>query len=549
MILHKFNIQFILLLLAFIAVSCATPRAPEGGEKDEDGPVLDTLKSTPTLQTNFVKQPIELAFNEWFSLKDAKSQILVSPPLEHKFDVHIKGKKLIFKFDEEEQLRKDATYTINFGQCVQDITENNPSPNLKFVFATGDQIDSLTMHGVIMDAFTGEPVEGALMMLYEEKEDSVVRTALPFYFGRTDASGHFHITNMKEGHFKGFALEDSNNDYKYNKVEERIGFPSGDLHPYIPGDTSAHEVVIFMFQEEQPLRKLKVDTNIYARIKITYDRNIEDYGLTTQAEGLEGWYIEEVVADTLKIWYEHADSTDWTLYLNSDTLYMDTLRIPPRSKANFMEKAKLRFMDNLSGKQKVLPETPIGFRFNFPLGDIDTAQFALFKDSVLVDMDFVLEKDTLESRVLFFTHKGQVDSTYRLEMYPGAVTSIYGFGMKDTITQKIAYGNIKMFGNIILNISGLDIEKNYVIHVLSPDKSITQSYYINGDEGLEAKIEKLYPGKYSLEVIEDTNGNGKWDTGNYKLKLQAEKIWSKEMEQLRANWDLEVEYVLPEVGH
>ena len=33
------------------------------------------------------------------------------------------------------------------------------------------------------------------------------------------------------------------------------------------------------------------------------------------------------------------------------------------------------------------------------------------------------------------------------------------------------------------------------------------------------------PGKYTARLIEDTNGNYKWDTGNYEKKLQPEMVY------------------------
>ena len=46
----------------------------------------------------------------------------------------------------------------------------------------------------------------------------------------------------------------------------------------------------------------------------------------------------------------------------------------------------------------------------------------------------------------------------------------------------------------------------------------------------------LAPGKYFIRVIWDTNGNKKFDTGNYLNKIQPERVsLFKEME-IRADW-------------
>ena len=129
--------------------------------------------------------------------------------------VTTKLKKLRFEFAEEEVLKEDATYSINFGDAVKDLTEGNPVPNFKFVFSTGDFIDSLKMEGTIVDALTGKPVEDVLYMLYKNLADSVVQTEKPFYFGKSDKTGTFTIENIKAGQYKAFALEDQDVNYLY----------------------------------------------------------------------------------------------------------------------------------------------------------------------------------------------------------------------------------------------------------------------------------------------------------------------------------------------
>ena len=61
----------------------------------------------------------------------------------------------------------------------------------------------------------------------------------------------------------------------------------------------------------------------------------------------------------------------------------------------------------------------------------------------------------------------------------------------------------------------------------------------------KVKFEYLLPGKYKIKIIKDRNHNGKWDTGNYRLKLQPEEVvyFPKEIE-IRANWDVEENWAL-----
>jgi len=49
-------------------------------------------------------------------------------------------------------------------------------------------------------------------------------------------------------------------------------------------------------------------------------------------------------------------------------------------------------------------------------------------------------------------------------------------------------------------------------------------------------------------LIEDQNRNGKWDTGDYELKIQAEEVrFFKETIETKANWSHDFIWNLKEV--
>ncbi|HHS95132.1 MAG TPA: hypothetical protein ENJ45_00970, partial [Phaeodactylibacter sp.] len=189
------HILFTILSLTWLLFffGCAQPKAPIGGPKDENPPELIPDKSDANMQTRFDKRSFELTFNEWVQLNDVYNQVVVTPPLKYAPDIKLHRKTLVFTFDEKEQLRSDATYIINFGEAVKDFNEGLPAKNLRFVFSTGDYIDSLSVRGKVVDAFSGEGVKDILVMLYDNSADSVVYTERPFYFTRTQGNGNFKI--------------------------------------------------------------------------------------------------------------------------------------------------------------------------------------------------------------------------------------------------------------------------------------------------------------------------------------------------------------------
>ena len=148
---------FFLLLLS----SCARQGAPTGGPKDTTPPRVDSLASTPNYAVRFQEKKIELRFDEWVTLSDVATQVVVSPPLRTKRvpDISLKGKTVVVEIPENDTLRPNTTYTINFGNAIKDLHEGNPAKDLRFVFSTGDFIDSLSVAGIVTDAYKLEPVE------------------------------------------------------------------------------------------------------------------------------------------------------------------------------------------------------------------------------------------------------------------------------------------------------------------------------------------------------------------------------------------------------
>ena len=60
-------------------------------------------------------------------------------------------KKNTFKITFDEFFKDSTTYTLNFRESIQDITEGNPTKDNKFTFSTGDYIDSLSIASILCE--------------------------------------------------------------------------------------------------------------------------------------------------------------------------------------------------------------------------------------------------------------------------------------------------------------------------------------------------------------------------------------------------------------
>ncbi|MBL7815196.1 MAG: Ig-like domain-containing protein [Saprospiraceae bacterium] len=560
------NSVFFLVSIALLQ-SCANIVAPTGGNKDTTPPKIVESKSTPNFQTNFKKQRIELTFDEWVKLEDAFNQVVVSPPLNEQPKVEQVNKKIVFEFGKNEVLRENATYTINFGNAVKDLSEGNPAKDLRFVFSTGAIIDSLTVRGRVIDAVTGVPTEGAVLMLYDNLADSVVRKIKPFYFGKTDKNGEAIIENVREGKFKVFALLDKDLNYLFNQDVEKIGFPDDFFNvtaeftaSKLRSDTAkitkrdslskadslkrvaqanSGLINIRLFDPPKKWQLLTKETDKYGVIKLI--ANQDPTGSKVTFDNVNQKIATEISKDTILLYYDlPSGDAAWNVYVKNDTSQTDTIRIRPRGRVDFFKKNKTLVPLNMQSSFAKNPAKAFSLTFANPIENIDNQKIILL-DSAKKSTPLSIRRDSSSQRRLIFEANWVEGVPYNLTVQPDALTDIFGL-KNDTVTTKIQVQKKAELGTIIIKVKGLDSLKHYVVQVLSGSGLVEAEFFVDNKTALEKRIEMMQPDEYKLKVVEDTNRNRRWDTGNYDKKTQPERIFWKTIEGLRADWEVETEF-------
>ncbi len=519
-----------IILSIFILAGCATKSMPTGGEKDTLPPQIDSVKSTPNYQVNFEKQNIEIRFDEWIEIRDIFNQVVISPPLEFEPEINQKGRGVRFEFAAEEVLRENATYTINFGDAIRDYNEGNVAENLRFVFSTGPFLDSLTVTGKVVDAYTLEPLEDILVMMYDNYADSVVRTKRPFYFSKTDESGQFTINNVKNGYFKSFALKDNNLNYLYDLSDEAIGFIDSLT---LVSDSLSTSLYFKLFLEKPPFQLMTTEADEYGFLKLGFNQSAG--ALTFDYQDIGQQIFSSQQKDTLKIWYHQPADSSWKLYLNLDTLFRDTIKVKGVGRKAFLEDNTIPVHEAPSKSQPTFK--PSSIAFNHPISKIDTASIALFEDTLTNRLVPTIQIDTLNPLQVTFTYKWKPGTSYRLALFPGALTDFYGL-TNDSLEFSFKTLAPDQYGTLNVEVSNLNQNQYYLFQLLDEKEKNIEDRWIKGDSSLALTYRLIPPGIYKIRVIEDLNQNKEWDPGNYDLKQPPEKVYLKTFENLRANWEL-----------
>ncbi|NNK10173.1 MAG: Ig-like domain-containing protein [Flavobacteriaceae bacterium] len=536
--LKRFLSGVFVLFIALALFQCARRGSPSGGPRDTTPPVL--LRAEPeNLSTQFSSNKIRLYFDEYIKLEDVQNQLIVSPPFKNPLEISPQGGaskyvEIVIK----DTLQENTTYTMNFGESIVDNNEGNPYPYLTYVFSTGDYIDSLSLLGVVQDAFNKETDEFISVMLYEidtSYTDSVIEKRPPNYLTNTlDSTTIFRLQNLKAGSYRLIAIKDEAKNNIYDPVVDKIGFIEDTIT--LPTDS----IYLLRLFREIPEYSLSVP-KFAANNKIVFGFNgpneeLEITPITPIPDTVFTYLSKEPGKDTLNFWFTPFEADSLIFEINNERLEqrdtfivktrqlpLDTLLVSPSHRSS------IGFLDTLS------------LSANIPIQATDTSTVTLInKDSL--PQPFQVSLDTMGNRLLIDFPK-EPNETYFLAILPEAITDIFGTS-NDSLNFRLTTGSYADFGNLRIRLGG---EVNYpvLVELTTPQGEVVRSIAAQEDQLYEFNL--LNPGKYLVRAIFDTNGNQLWDTGSFKDKLQPERVvyFPQEIE-VRANWELEQLFLIEE---
>lgn len=580
--------------LLLIAGGCATKGMLGGGPKDTTPPKV--IAEVPANgSTNFHDDRISITFNEFVKLKDASKHILISPPLTEQPEYKLRGKTLSVEFNEP--LADSTTYNIFFGESLTDITEGNTLNGYSFVFSTGAVIDSLRINGEVRNAFSGLPVENTLAGLYHLGDslvvpDSIAMKQPPRYITRCTKEGAFQLGYIAPGRYLVFAINDLNNNYFYDPYSDAFAFtdsvvtlsyPVENKTPGAMADSTASDSTAMvsenirydtispvlqpgnevpslttapalpgfnlrLFKEEDSIQRITSRDRTEAdAIRITYRYPLKNPRLTIlNADSIGSFqYVKNQSGDTLDLWLPAPASDTAVVFIADEAGRADTLKLLSKKREvtnrrnRPMEPEHLQMKANISGSK-----TPY-FRyfrltFNQPITTLDTSKLA-----------FIAATDTLrpvlspaDSTSLRYDLIYQLaqKTEYKLMIDDSAFRSSMGLFNKKS-NYNFTTATNEDYGILRIKMTTSQPGTNHLIHWCDDKDKILRIYQFSADTVLN--LPNLLPGKYKLKAILDSNGNNRWDTGNYMQSIQPEKTIVREpLIEIRANWELEEEWRL-----
>ncbi|WP_353331044.1 Ig-like domain-containing protein [Bacteroides sedimenti] len=569
-------------VLTLAVCSCANMGNPTGGPIDVTPPKF--VGSIPSIGTlNNTKKKIVLEFDEFIKIENASEKVIVSPPQALSPEIKQNGKKISVNL--LDSLKPNSTYTIDFSDAIVDNNEGNPLGSFAFTFSTGTKIDTLEVSGYLLDASNLEPVKGMLVGLHSNLTDSAF-IKLPFdRVSRTDSRGHFTIKGVAPGTYRVFGLQDANQNFAFDQKSEAIAVYGSPVTPRfevrskqdtiwrdtITVDTILTKRYTHYLPDDLILRTFKEEVKSQYLIK-SERLNPNKFSLyfaaaSTTLPSIKGinfnekdaFFVEKALKnDTIHYWVKDSvlikkDTLEMSLnYLYTDTLghlvpKTDTLYLAvkklkgstvPKRKKGEPEPIKLLQVKN-DVPQSMDVYRNIRLEFEEPVADYDKNAIHLQQkvDSLWKEAPFIFRQDTLHPREYELVTEWEPEKEYRFAVDSAAFRSIYGLH-SGKIESKFKVRSLDEYATLYFNITGAD-STAYVELLDAQDKPVRKVKAVNG----KADFYFLNPGKYYVRLINDSNGNGVWDTGNFEKGIQPEEVfYYNQVLELKALWEIEQDW-------
>ncbi|WP_010134322.1 Ig-like domain-containing protein [Ochrovirga pacifica] len=510
-----------LCILAFRLASCARIGSPDGGPKDSIPPVM-ALAKPQNKTTLFKAKKVTILFDEYIRFNNLSQQLIISPPMEKKPEIKPlsdASKKITIEF--LEKLKPNTTYTINFGNSIVDNNEKNELGRFSYVFSTGELLDSLSVNGFIFDPLAEKDVEEISVMGYKNAHDSLVGNYTPDYLTNSLKSNFYSLENLSEATYTLIALEDKNNNYKYDKGLERIGFLNDSIYLNKPIDS----LDFILFKEAKDFKIFRPSQTKGNQIILGYNGTKEP---TLQLEGIkkDNYFIsKEKAQDSLYIWFKEIPQDTVHLYVDLDTL-KEHYKLLPRKLA--MD--SIAISSNIGGT--LHPRDTFAIKTTVPVAAILNDSISLLEnDSIPVDFKLISNP---KEHLLQLDFERKNNTFYALKLKEYALVDFLGFhSYPKNFTFNIT--NPEEYGEIVLHIN--NPKKINLIVELRDAKKNKISQCISDSGALRFK--DLIPEKYTVRIIKDLNNNKQYDNGNFALKIQPEEVINIEkVLTLRANSEI-----------
>ena len=570
-----------LLFLGAFLTRCASIMSPDGGPKDTIPPVI-TIINPGNFATNFKEKKIYIEFNEFVQIKDQNKELFTSPAMKKMPLLTTRGKGIVITI--RDTLKENTTYAIDLGSAIRDNNEGNPINAMRYVFSTGDSVDSLICSGYTADSYKADSVSRTFLWFYildslpdTPDYDSTIFNRKPDVIARAQNNGIFIAQNLKPVKYRIYAFGDKNDNQMYEPGTDLVGildsaYNPAELPPFaIWFDSLRHypsadpQLYFRMFTDKTFKAQRLVEAIRPDRKKITLYFNtalpqIDSLRLdsipsdkiiydprTKGKDTLNLWLnvAAEQLPDTIKgeiTYYKHDSIRQ--LVKTTEPIKVAWKHVETKEEQKEREKEeKERQKAEEEGREYTPPQKPNPFKYksgasgeinpekgfditlDFPLVAFDSTAVKLYKleGDEKKPTETEIEKHFVRDtlNIGHYFVRAKWDNASKYRFYIPKGSMTDVMGYQnDSISSSFSTYDPEKFAKIVLTVNGKE-GKQYIIQ--QTDSSSKTQQEITGVTSGKYTINFVSPGEIRIRIIEDSNGNGQWDAGDVIKRLQPER--------------------------
>ena len=569
-------------------------------------PPVITAITPGNFATNFTEKKIYIEFNEYVQIKDQNKELFTSPAMKKMPLISTRGKGIVITI--RDTLKENTTYAIDLGSAIRDNNEGNPLNAMRYVFSTGSTIDSLLCSGYTADSYKADSVSRTFLWFYIADSlpvtpdyDSTIFNRKPDVSARAQNNGIFIAQNLKPVKYRIYAIGDKNDNQMYEPGTDLVGildstynpaelppfaiwfdslrhYPSADPQLYfrmftdktfkaqrlveaVRGDrkkitlyfNTALPTIDSLVLDSIPSEKIIFDPRTKGKDTLNLWLNMPDEKLPDTIKGSITYYrhdsIRQLVKTTesIKVAWKYTETKEEQKEREKEERERkkaeeEGREYTPPKKAN-----PFKYKSTASGE--INPEKGFEINLDFPLVEFDSTSVKLYKlegddkNPTETEVERHFERDTLNIGRYFVRAKWESKSKYRFYIPQGSMTDVMGY-QNDSISSSFSTFDPEKFSKIVLTVKGEE-GKKYIIQ--QTDASSKTQQQIEGVTSGQYTINFVSPGEIRIRIIEDTNGNGRWDAGDVVNRLQPERSEmfindkGEDLFATKANWDIEID--------
>ncbi|MGE0929518.1 Ig-like domain-containing domain [Peijinzhouia sedimentorum] len=539
----KFNLPLLFFIL-LVSAGCANQTTPTGGPEDTKPPIL--LSSDPEdREVNFTGKTITLRFNEYIKEEKLKEQLIISPSIDNPYTTKINRQQ--FELEFENDLDSATTFTFNFRDGIQDITEDNPAEDLILTFSTGPFIDSLNIQGSAFNLLTGDIKNDWIAGLYLPSDTLSAYNSKPRYFAKTDSSGNFSLRNLTPGVYELYVWEDKNSNLQINSFDE--------IHGYYPEqlniDQNMEGFTIPLVLNFSDSLQLVSARPIGQSFLIRMNKPFTGYSLKPTDSTINIYSIDQPEDYSIKVFNTFPELGADSIQVQFTTYDSLGLKINKELYIKFTEsnaeKEALSYTMTPTLPAKVAKNDKFEISFTKPMMELNADSISTMIDSVFTyyQAEDILEFNEQGTKAQIKLNLDTLNEGEKLQLIipEGSYVSVEN----DTLERILATYEIKTardFGTIKGTISNTD-GKDFWVQLLNSQNRVIQEL----KNTAQYAFNLVSPGDYKIRVLVDSNKDGVWSKGNGRIleapepaflykKANPEEGENPFIIALRANWEV-----------